>query len=81
MDFLSMDLAMDLEEYELDNMSFLRHVPSRWLSLEKAASRVDINFEAATKYFLRSLPEKANDGNKHAKKQSKLSTMNLSPKN
>lgn len=68
MDFLSMDLAMDLEEYELDNMSFLRHVPSRWLSLEKAASRVDINFEAATKYFLRSLPEKANDGDKNAKK-------------
>ena len=65
------EFAYDLIEIDEDHATFLRHVGSRWLSLEPCLERIDKNFPAIEKYFLRTLPTNANNGDKNAQEAMK----------
>ena len=63
--------AYELIEIDEDHPTFLRHVGSRWLTLEPCLERIDTNYAAIEKYFLRTLPTNANDGDQNAKEATK----------
>ena len=47
------DFALELIDLEMEEqLSFLRHVDTRWLSLGPALERIDKFWEAITHYFL-----------------------------
>ena len=59
--------AIELMDLDLATSNFKRHVNSRWLSLKPAAELIDKQWPAITKYFLTTLPELAESGDKNAK--------------
>ncbi|XP_063230993.1 uncharacterized protein LOC134535717 isoform X1 [Bacillus rossius redtenbacheri] len=48
------------DDLSVPKHSFIKHVPSRWLTLEGAASRLIEQWEALKKYFLSYVPKKRN---------------------
>ena len=61
------DFAAELIDLEMEEKNFLRHVDSRWLSLKPALERLDAQFEAVQNYFLKTVNDKANAGDKNYK--------------
>ena len=59
--------ALELLDIEETTEAFLRHIDTRWLSLQPALERIDKNWTAICNYFLRTLPERANEGSKNEK--------------
>ena len=61
------DFAAELIDLEKEEKNFIRHVDSRWLSLKPSLERVDEQFEAIENYFLKTVNEKADAGDKNYK--------------
>ena len=65
------DFAKELIDLELAETVFIRHVDTRWLTLQPALERIDKNYEAITHYFLVTLPSQTTEGDVNERQNAK----------